>query len=228
MEQTSLIVLNPNASETMTAGIRATLSSFEMPGLPVRCVTSPGGPDLIASDEDIEASVSPMLALAKTLEPEASGYVLACFSDPGLASLRAQTTLPVAGMREASVSVALSLGARFGVIAMAPESVVRQERSFAEAGVASRWAGSRPIGVDPSSYGDFERTLEVMKETGSELCDRDGADVIILGCAGMAGYRAPLEHALGVPVVDPAQAAVTLLIGRVLSEREGREGASIR
>jgi Asp/Glu/hydantoin racemase len=51
---------------------------------------------------------------------------------------------------------------------------------------------------------------------GKELRDEDGADVIVMGCAGMARHRAPLEAALGVPVIDPTQAAVAMALGTVL------------
>jgi Asp/Glu/hydantoin racemase len=54
-----------------------------------------------------------------------------------------------------------------------------------------------------------------MIEVGKELRDEDGADVIVMGCAGMARHRLPLEAALGIPVVDPTQAAVTMAIGAV-------------
>ena len=54
-----------------------------------------------------------------------------------------------------------------------------------------------------------------MIEVGTELCDRDGAETIVMGCAGMARHRKPLEAALGVPVIDPTQAAVTMALGAV-------------
>jgi Asp/Glu/hydantoin racemase len=36
-----------------------------------------------------------------------------------------------------------------------------------------------------------------------------------MGCAGMARYRAALEDTLGIPVVEPTQAAAAMAIGRV-------------
>ena len=54
-----------------------------------------------------------------------------------------------------------------------------------------------------------------MIAVGRELVDQDGAEVVIMGCAGMARHRRPLEQALGVPVIDPTQAAVAMAIGTV-------------
>ncbi len=36
-----------------------------------------------------------------------------------------------------------------------------------------------------------------------------------MGCAGMARYRAALEEAVGIPVVEPTQAAVAMAVGHV-------------
>jgi Asp/Glu/hydantoin racemase len=54
-----------------------------------------------------------------------------------------------------------------------------------------------------------------MVEVGKKLRGEHGADVVIMGCAGMARYRKPLQDAIGIPVVEPTQAAVTMAIGRV-------------
>jgi Asp/Glu/hydantoin racemase len=51
---------------------------------------------------------------------------------------------------------------------------------------------------------------------GRELRDMDGAGAIVMGCAGMARHRRPLEDALGVPVIDSTQAAVAMAIGTVM------------
>ena len=59
-----------------------------------------------------------------------------------------------------------------------------------------------------------------MSEVGSELRDDHGCDVLVMGCAGMAQYRAGLERDLGIPVIDPTQAATSLAIGAVQAARQ--------
>jgi Asp/Glu/hydantoin racemase len=54
-----------------------------------------------------------------------------------------------------------------------------------------------------------------MVEVGKALREQQGADVVVMGCAGMARYRKPLQDAIGIPVVEPTQAAVSMAIGRV-------------
>jgi allantoin racemase len=82
-------------------------------------------------------------------------------------------------------------------------------------GVTERLVGERPLNMTVAETASGERTLERMIEIGEALVDEDGADVIIMGCAGMSRHRRQLEEALGVPVVDPTQAAVAIAIGAV-------------
>jgi Asp/Glu/hydantoin racemase len=81
-------------------------------------------------------------------------------------------------------------------------------------GVADRLAAELPIGLGVAELADEKRTFGRMLEVGKALRER-GADVIVMGCAGMARYRKPLQDAVGVPVVEPTQAAVSMAIGRV-------------
>ncbi|MGD9847141.1 MAG: aspartate/glutamate racemase family protein, partial [Variibacter sp.] len=60
-----------------------------------------------------------------------------------------------------------------------------------------------------------EDTLARMVAVATELKERDGAGAIVMGCAGMARHRRPLEDAVGIPVIDPTQAAVAMAIGTI-------------
>jgi Asp/Glu/hydantoin racemase len=142
-------------------------------------------------------------------------FVIACYSDPGLHACREATPRPVFGINEAGVLTALARGERFGVIAIGRRSIRRHGRYLRQMGLTSRFAGERPLNMSVAETASGERTLERMIEVGRQLRDHDGADVIIMGCAGMARHRRPLEAELGVPVIDPTQAAVAIAIGAV-------------
>jgi Asp/Glu/hydantoin racemase len=62
---------------------------------------------------------------------------------------------------------------------------------------------------------DEKKTFGRMVDVGTTLRDTHGANVVIMGCAGMARYRKPLQDTIGIPVVEPTQAAVVMAIGRV-------------
>ena len=213
-----LAILNPNASDTVTEAIARAAAPFARLGVEIESITSPDGPFGIESDEDVAASVEPMLGLARDREEAALGFVVACYSDPGLTALRAQSARPVVGIQEAAVSLALASGRSFGVAAILPASVKRQRRNFLAAGLEQRWAGSRPLGLGVAELADPDRTMARLVEVGRALRDEDGADVVILGCAGMSDYRRDLSRALDLPVIDPTQAAVSIALGRILPD----------
>ena len=211
----SLIVINPNSSQSVTDGVASALSPFEGRGVPIRCLTLLEGPPGIETQRQADLTIAPMLALADAHEAEAAGYVIACFGDPGLHALRDQTSLPVVGIQEAAVMTALTLGQRFGVIAILPTSIPRHMRAFGAMGVLDRLAGDRALGLGVLELADRDRTLAAMIETGRRLRDEDGANVLITGCAGMAYLREPLEDATGLPVVEPCQAAAAMALGQI-------------
>jgi Asp/Glu/hydantoin racemase len=221
----TIFVINPNSSESVTSGIDAAVEPLRSSDGPeIACVTLAEGPPGIQSQRDVDSVGPPLLKMAAKLENAASAFVVACFSDPGMHSLREQSRLPVLGIAECGVLTALTLGQRFGVIAILPNSVPRHLRYFGAMGVSDRLAGDLPIGLGVAELADAGRTLDRMTEVGETLRDTHGADVVVMGCAGMATYRDTLEKTLGIPVVEPTQAAVTMAIGRVRLGWNGRNG----
>lgn len=211
----ALLVLNPNSSARVTQGIDRAVEPLRAWGVPIRCLTLAEGPPGIETEAQAQRVVPPLLDLARRLEAEAAGFVIACFGDPGLHALRDETALPVAGIQEAAVATALRLGHRFGVISILPASVPRHLRAFGAMGVLDRLAGDRALGLGVADLADPGRTLGAMVATGRRLRDADGADVLIMGCAGMADYRETLEAETGLPVVEPCQAGAAAALAQI-------------
>ncbi|MEM8630797.1 MAG: aspartate/glutamate racemase family protein [Pseudomonadota bacterium] len=216
MTDRHVYLINPNSSETVTEAMARAVAHLP-PGDRLRCVTSKGGPLAIESSEDAEAAIPPMVALARELEATAGAFVIACFSDPGLEEMRATFDVPVFGIRDCATATAMTLGARFGVVAILENSVTRQRDAFGRLGLTPRWAGSRALGLGVAELADPATAEARVLETGHALRHQDGADVLILGCAGMSGYRQALADATGLPVVDPTQAAAAMALGHMLS-----------
>jgi Asp/Glu/hydantoin racemase len=84
-------------------------------------------------------------------------------------------------------------------------------------GALDRVVAERPLNMTVDETARGNRTLDRLTEVGGQLL-QDGADAIILGCAGMARHRAPLEDRLGVPIIEPTQAAVAMALGTVLAK----------
>lgn len=214
MSGDTLIIINPNSSETVTAGIDRAVEPLRRFGVPIRCLTLAEGPPGIESQRQADLTIAPMLQLA-TAQKDAAGYVIACFGDPGLYALRDQTALPVVGIQEAAVMSALTLGQRFGVIAIMAASIPRHLRAFGAMGVLDRLAGDRALGLGVADLADPDKSLSAMIATGKRLRDEDGANVLIMGCAGMAHYRETLELETGLPVVEPCQAGAALALSHI-------------
>ena len=212
----AIYVINPNSTERVTRELDAALAPLRMAGGPaIECVTMAKGPPGIQSQRDADGLVPELLALAATLEDAASAFVVACFSDPGLHALREQSRRPVLGIAECGILTALTLGHRYGVIAMMRASIARQLRYIGAMGAGERFVGNLPVELSIAEMADERVTLDRLVAVGRELRDARQADVLVMGCAGMARFREPLERALAVPVVEPAQAAVAMAIGRV-------------
>jgi Asp/Glu/hydantoin racemase len=211
-----ILVINPNSNPAVTAGFDQALDAYRfVDGPTIRCATLAEGPFGIESQRDVEAVALPLRRMVEA-DNAAGAFVIACYSDPGLHLCREGTRRPVFGIAECAVLTALARGERFGVIALAQKSIRRHVRYLRQMGLIERLAGERPLDVSVAETAS-EGTLARMVETGRALVAEDGADVVIMGCAGMARHRRPLEDALGVPVIDPTQAAVAMAIGTVQS-----------
>jgi Asp/Glu/hydantoin racemase len=219
----TIFVINPNSSEAVTAKIDDAVKPLRSSDGPeIECVTLAEGPPAVESQRDVDSVPVPLLRMAARFENAAAAFVVACFSDPGMHSLREQSRRPVLGIAECGILTALTLGQRFGVIAILANSVPRHLRYYGAMGVMNRLAGELPAGLRVHELADPGRTLRRMTDVGQALRDGHGADVLVMGCAGMAPYRDPLEKALGIPVVEPTQAAVTMAVGRVRLGWNGR------
>ncbi len=211
----AIFVINPNSTAAVTRAIDHACDPLRMPGGPaIECVTLAAGPPGIQTQRDVDRVVAPLLGLVAELDERASAFVIACFSDPGLHAARETTAKPVLGIMECGLLTALTLGERFGVIAILPGSIPRHRRMIAAMGLSGRLAGERAVGLPVVELADEAKTAHRMVEVGRQLA-QDGADAIVLGCAGMAQYRDRVAQAAGVPVVEPTQAAVAMAIGRV-------------
>lgn len=212
----SIIVINPNSSQTVTSGLDLALEPLRMSGGPeIRCLTLKEGPPGIQSQSDVESVTLPLAALAKSLEPEAAAFVIACFSDPGLHVVREAVKRPVLGIAESGVLTALTMGQKFGVIAILKASIARHMRLWGAMGVMDRLAGELAIDMGVVELSDRKKALARMIEVGTRLRDEKDANVIVMGCAGMAPLREALQDALQIPVVEPTQAATAMALGRV-------------
>ena len=211
-----ILVINPNSTEAVTQGIDEAMAALRIPGGPtIDCMTLKEGPPGIETQQHVDGVIPHLLRLVREREADYSAFVIACYSDPGLHSVREATAKPVLGISECGILTALTLGQKFGVIAILQKSIPRHLRYMGAMGVMDRLAGELPVGLAVTELSDEKKTFGRMVDVATALRDVHGANVIVMGCAGMARYRKPLQEAVGIPVVEPSQAAVGMAIARV-------------
>ncbi len=212
----TIFVINPNSSQHVSDGIDRAIDPIRAVspvGIEVRTLAE--GPPGIETQAHVDGIVGPLLSHCAELETDASAFVIACFSDPGLAALREQSAHPVLGIAESAVLTAMTMGQRFGIISILSQSIPRHMRYLGAMGVMDRLAGDMPLELGVAELADRDRTFARLKAVGGVLRDDRAADVLILGCAGMTAFRADLEAHLGIPVIEPCQAATAMAVGRV-------------
>lgn len=207
-----ILFLNPNANLACGDGISAAIDRFRAPGRPMIDVVSlSDGPDAIVTWRHWHAAVEP---LCRAVEREAADvYVIACASDPGIEAVQASTARPVLGAFRAAVAVASGIG-RFGVIALADQSIGRHALALRAMGLEGRLAGEIAMNMTIPELLDPARARGALIATAQALAGQ-GAEAIILGCTGMAHHRQAVASACGLAVIDPCQAACGVALARL-------------
>ncbi|GGB98014.1 hypothetical protein GCM10011363_13310 [Marivita lacus] len=211
-----IVVINPNSNQAVTDGLKDALAAFNLTGGPkIECLTLEEGPFGIESQFDSDSVVLPLAKLMQS-RLDAGAFVIACYSDPGLDTCRSVVPHPVFGIQESGVLTAMARADRFGVIAIADGSIPRHRRTMARMQVLDRLACEIALNMSVDETARGAGTFDQLVDVGTTLKEQ-GAGAVILGCAGMARHRAPLEAALGIPVIDPTQAAVAMALGALLA-----------
>jgi allantoin racemase len=204
-----LLVINPNISDSVTALIRAEAERSASPGTQITMATAPFGVAYI--ETRFEALIG-AYAVAKLAAEHHAGHdavIVAAFGDPGLGGLREVLPVPVLGLTESALASACLLGHRFSIIAIS-QRIQAWYREVVEANsLIGRLASIRALDRPLASIGGVQDEHAAALRT---LCERavleDGAEVIILAGAPLAGLARTLRGQLPVPVVDGVSSAV--------------------
>jgi Asp/Glu/hydantoin racemase len=174
-----ILVINPNSIEAMTHEIDRAVAPLRLEGGPaIECVTLTDGPPGIQSQRDADSAVLPICNYIRKHDSEASAFVIACFSDPGLYAAREVTSKPVFGIAECAMAVALTQGDRFGIISILDNAIARHRRMIRATGLESRFAADFAIGVGVPDLGKHDLVLERMIGIGNPLKKDHGAGVL--------------------------------------------------
>jgi len=208
---TRILVINPNTTQAMTDEIAAAARAVARPGTEIDCVSPAAGPRSIEGHADEAIAAYHALQTVAETRGRYDAYVIACFGDPGLYACREVADVPVVGIAEAAMHMACLVAHRWSIVTVLPRVEPFLAEAVHRAGLDAKCASIRctPLSV-LEIEADLERTKRLIVEHARRAIDEDGAEAILLGCAGLGPIDKAMEAELGVPVLDGTACAVTL------------------
>ena len=207
-----VMVINPNSSKEMTLGIDASARQYASAGTEIYTVSSSSGPLAIECLADAEAVQDQVMGYVKQANTE--GYdavIMACYGQSLEHEAKLISRIPVYGIAEPQLYMACILGNKFSVIGLKKGSDAVMQERLRILGLWSRCASVRTIGVPIlQCVVNRDSTYAALSKEARAAVMQDGAEVICLGCAGLAGMDKPMQKELGVPVLDGVVCAVKL------------------
>lgn len=198
-----LLIINPNTSEAMTEDIRRTILMVKNKEIDIEVIHSDFGAESLESFYDYTLASFGMIRCLKKHVKDYDGILIACFGDPGLYAIEEISDCPVVGIAEASMGIANLLGAKFSILADSEKASPMMDYLVAGYGMQARSAGTVAINM---SVLDVEQNKEEAIEklvNAGRIAKNRGAEVLILGCAGMTRISESVEKRLGIRVLDP-------------------------
>lgn len=219
-----ILLINPNSSEKMTTDIKDTVLQMQLPGIEITTVNMQRAPEMLESFGDYtRASYEVMEYLQNSNGND--GVLLACFGDPGLFALKEVAKVPLVGIAEASFSMALLLGYKFSIIAASQKAQPMMEQLVQSYGLENRVASVETLNLPIKEFLHNKELLQVALLNSGRRAINKGAEVLILGCAGMTMLGDETERILGLPVINPIKAGVVsldaIIRGKFLISRLG-------
>lgn len=204
-----LLIVNPNISQSVTDLIEAEARRTASAQTQITMATASAGVAYIETRFEALLGGHAVACIAGEQAGTYDALIVAAFGDPGLAALKEVLDVPVVGMTEAALMSACLLGQRFSIVAISARITAWYRETVAANGLLGRLASIRHLDRPLRDAGS------VQEDHGArlvELCEaavrEDGADVIILAGAPLAGLARSVAKRLPVPVVDGVSSAV--------------------
>ena len=204
-----ILLVNPNSTASMTAKIADAARSVAAPGTEIVAATVATAPASIESRCDESRALTGLLDTVLTHANTIDATVVACFDDPGISALRELTRGPVVAICEAACQAASVLAAGYSVVTTVPRAVNVISENLLQYGLDRKCRSVRSARIP----------VLALETAGASAADRiraeirlameeDGAEAIVLGCAGMANLARSLSSEFQIPVIDGVAVAV--------------------
>lgn len=205
-----LLIVNPNTTASMTTKIGAAAKAAARSCTEVIATQSQSGPTSIQGYLDAATCVPGLLAEVQQ-HPDADAVVIACFDDTGLDAVRCVSSAPVVGIGEAAYHAASMVATKFTVVTTLSRSVPGIETNLMKYGLAQKCARVRASDVPVLKLEEGDpATIDKIRHEVRAAIHEDGAEAIVLGCAGMTDLTDRLSQEFGLPILDGVVAGVAM------------------
>lgn len=206
-----LLVVNPNISTEVTGLIGAEAHRSVAPGTELVTATAGYGVEYIETRAESLIAAPAVAQLIAEHHSQVDGVVVAAFGDPGLPGLKELVDVPVVGITEAALAVAALQGRRFSIVAISDRITAWYRECVQDNGLSSRLASIRSLKDPLAGIGTVQTDFrDRLLELSHEVVEQDGADVVILAGAPLAGLAREIKHLIPVPVVDGIASGVVM------------------
>ncbi len=200
-----ILVINPVATEKWNDFDRRYFQNIADAETKMEITAISRGPKSIETFYDVAHASPELLKIVRARCKNVDGIVINCFADPGLKAARELTDKVVLGPAETSMCVATQLGSKFSVVSVCKNAGPWIERQAREIGLIENLASAVGVEIPVLELGKKpERTVRTIVESASKAVKKDGAEVIILGCTGMASLADKVRDKIDVPLLEPA------------------------
>lgn len=206
-----ILVINPNTSEAMTEDVRATVKRIKRPDVEAQTVHPAYGPESLESAYDTAIATNAMIDLLTGKEKEYDGVLIACFGDPGHDALKEMLDGAVMGIAEGAIATALMLGNKYSILAAGERAVPLMGNMVIGYGLKERLASIECLGMSVTAVEEQKEEATEKLTQAAQRAAQKGADVMILGCAGMTTLKAEVEKRTGMQILDPVEAGYAML-----------------
>ncbi|GEM79792.1 aspartate/glutamate racemase family protein [Vibrio superstes] len=205
-------LINPNTCQGMTEKIAISAQSVALPDTHIIASSPLHGPVSIESAFDEAIASAALLDVIQQGEQQGvDAHIIACFGDPALDAAREIATKPVIGIAGAAFQLASLVSYRFGVVTTMTRTLPASQHLLQRYGYQHLCSGVRATDIAVLALESIDHnTYQALKKECQRAISEDGAEAIVLGCAGMSDLAHELSQQLAVPVIDGVVAAVKL------------------
>ncbi len=205
-----ILVINPVGTNRWDEKDKKICKEFASPDTQIDVISLPKGPLSVETPES-EAQVIPLvIETALKYHKEYDAIVVNCFLDPAVDLLKGIVKIPVVGPCEASLALASMIGKKIGVVTVSNKAIWMVEDRIEELAFKDKviYVSGIPLGVLDLDEDIRQTKTLVIKEAENAI--KNGTEVIVLGCTGLAGLAKEIQDTVNIPVIDPTGASIKM------------------